>query len=116
MKRQFYLKRSNLIQRLYEIGYRGDSYGISSQSINFLPARLMALTYPQYLQTCVEDFDASIVINNSIPIPLFKKTKTLELFIKVLNARLGYIVFEKEHPYDIIENEEGELIQVPFTS
>ena len=43
-----------------------------------------------------------------------QKNKLSELFTKILNARLDYIVFEKNHPYDIVENEDGVLVKVPF--
>ena len=114
MKRQFYLKRSTQNKRLYEIDFRGETYGISPQSLQIFPARLLGLSYPQYLKTCIEDLNAEIVLKDTVPIPIFEKNKLSELFTRILNARLGYIVFEKNHPYDIVENEDGVLVKVPF--
>lgn len=114
MKRQFRLRRSQNNNKLFKIGFVGETYEISPTGLKILPARLLKLSYPDYLQTCVDDFNAKIEIEDGIPIPIFSKTDLVKLFLQILNARLEYIIWEKKHPYDIIENENGELELVPF--
>ena len=78
-------------------------------SYSILPARLMNLTYAQYLRMCRDLLGAEIIGKNSLyPIALFKRDDTFIQFIKLLNARANLILFEREHPDNDKKREELE--------
>lgn len=55
-------------------------------SFNILPARLLNLSYAQYLRLCRDHVGALIVgKNHYYPYPLFKKTKEFFVFLRMLN-------------------------------
>lgn len=64
-------------------------------SYNVLPARLMNLSYAQYLRMCRDLFGAEIVGKNSYyPVALFRKGKILDQFVKLLNSRMELVLNE----------------------
>lgn len=74
-------------------------------SYNIIQARLMGITYAQYLRMCRDYFDAEIIGKNSeYPIAYFKRGEKLEELLKQLNARANLVLWEREHP-DFEEHE-----------
>lgn len=71
----------------------------TSGNYNIICARLMNLSYANYLRFC-RDILGAVVIGKGTkyPIPYFKKDENLFAFLKFLNARANYVLFEKEHP------------------
>jgi hypothetical protein len=68
-------------------------------SFHVIGARLMGLTYAEYLRMCRDCFGAEIVGKNShYPYPIFKLSDKLEELIKNLNARANLVLWEREHP------------------
>ena len=68
-------------------------------SFNIICARLMGLTYPQYLRMCRDCFGAEIVGKNSYyPVAYFKRSKELDALIDNLNARANLVLWERAHP------------------
>ena len=68
-------------------------------SFNILPARLMNLSYAQYLRFCRDMVGGEIVGKNSTyPVPYFDKTMTTNAFVRLLNSRMNLVVWEREHP------------------
>ena len=68
-------------------------------SYNVIGARLMGLTYAQYLRMCRDIYGAEIVGKGSVyPFPIFKFSKELEDLIEQLNARANLVLWEREHP------------------
>lgn len=68
-------------------------------SYNLICARLMNLTYPQYLRMCRDCFGAEIIGKDSIyPIAYFKRGKEMDALIELLNARANLVLWEREHP------------------
>ena len=68
-------------------------------SFNIICARLMGLTYPQYLRMCRDCFGAEIAGKNSYyPVAYFKRSKELDALIDNLNARANLVLWEREHP------------------
>ena len=68
-------------------------------SYNVIGARLMGLTYAQYLRMCRDIYGAEIVgKNTAYPYPVFKLSKGLEDLIEQLNARANLVLWEREHP------------------
>jgi hypothetical protein len=68
-------------------------------SYNIIGARLMGLTYAQYLRMCRDIYGAEIIgKGNLYPYPVFKLSKGLEDLIEQLNARANLVLWEREHP------------------
>lgn len=68
-------------------------------SFNIIGARLMGLTYAQYLRMCRDIYGAEIIgKGNLYPYPVFKLSQGLNDLIEQLNARANLILWEREHP------------------
>lgn len=68
-------------------------------SFNIIGARLMGLTYAQYLRMCRDIYGAEIVGKGSLyPYPVFKLSQGLADLIEELNARANLVLWEREHP------------------
>jgi hypothetical protein len=68
-------------------------------SYNIIGARLMGLTYAQYLRMCRDIYGAEIIGKSCLyPYPVFKFSKGLEDLIEQLNARANLVLWEREHP------------------
>ena len=71
----------------------------TSGSFNLLPARLLNLSYPQYLRFCRDMVGGEIVGKKSIyPVAYFDKTMTTNAFVRLLNSRMNLVIWEREHP------------------
>ena len=68
-------------------------------SFNLICARLMNLTYPQYLRMCRDCFGAEIIGKDSnYPVAYFKRGEELEGLIALLNMRANLVLWERDHP------------------
>lgn len=68
-------------------------------SYNIIGARLMGLTYANYLRMCRDIYGAEIVGKGSLyPYPVFKLSQGLNDLIEQLNARATLVLWEREHP------------------
>ena len=68
-------------------------------SYNVIGARLMGLTYANYLRMCRDIYGAEIVgKGDAYPYPVFKLSRGLEELIDQLNARANLVLWEREHP------------------
>ena len=68
-------------------------------SYNIIGARLMGVTYANYLRMCRDIYGAEIVGKGSnYPYPIFKLSKGLEDLIEQLNTRANLVLWEREHP------------------
>lgn len=68
-------------------------------SFNVICARLMGLSYAQYLRMCRDCFGAEIIGKGSkYPVAYFKLSKGLNDLIEQLNARANLVLWEREHP------------------
>ena len=71
----------------------------TSGSFNLLPARLLNLSYAQYLRFCRDIVGGEIVGKKTVyPIAYFDKTMTTNAFIRLLNSRMNLVIWEREHP------------------
>lgn len=78
----------------------------TSGSYNILPARLLNLSYAQYLRFCRDIVGGEIVGKRAIyPVAYFTKSVTTNAFLRLLNSRMNLVVWEREHP-DWREHEE----------
>ena len=68
-------------------------------SFNIICARLMGLTYAQYLRMCRDEFGAEIIgKGDTYPVAYFKLSQGLNDLIDQLNARANLVLWEREHP------------------
>ena len=68
-------------------------------SYNIIGARLMGLTYANYLRMCRDIYGAEIIGKDSnYPYPVFKLSQELMDLIEQLNARANLVLWEREHP------------------
>ena len=68
-------------------------------SFNVICARVMGLSYPQYLRMCRDCFGAEIIGKGSnYPVAYFKRSKELDALVDNLNARANLILWERNHP------------------
>lgn len=85
-----YMIRANL-DKFYLLSTEG--------SYNIIGARLMGLTYAQYLRMCRDEFGAEIIgKGSSYPYPVFKLSQGLQDLIDQLNVRANLVLWEREHP------------------
>ena len=76
-------------------------------SLAVLPSRLLNLSYANYLRFCRDVLQADIRGKNKLyPIAFFKRSNSLSIFIKLLNARAKFVIWEDEHP-DFKEHEKA---------
>jgi hypothetical protein len=84
-----------IIRPVYENFYLNSTNG----SFNIICARLLNISYADYLRLCRDEFDAEIIGKGSMyPVAYFKRSKELEALIDLLNARATMILWEREHP------------------
>lgn len=70
----------------------------SSGSYAILPARLLNLSYAQYLRFCRDAVGAEIIgKNTSYPLVYFKKNLAAESLVNLLNTIMAAGLWEKEH-------------------
>lgn len=68
-------------------------------SYNVICARLMGLSYAQYLRMCRDCFGAEIIGKGSMyPVAYFKFSEKLVDLVESLNARANLVLWEREHP------------------
>ena len=68
-------------------------------SYNVICARVMGLSYAQYLRMCRDCFGAEIIGKGHLyPLAYFKMSNQLLALIEDLNARANLILWEREHP------------------
>lgn len=68
-------------------------------SFSIICARLMNLSYADYLRFCRDILGATIIGKNSkYPVAYFKEGENLRQFVKLLNGRANVVLFEREHP------------------
>ena len=68
-------------------------------SFNLICARLMGLSYAQYLRMCRDCFGAEIIGKGSLyPVAYFKFSEKLKDLVDGLNARANLVLWEREHP------------------
>jgi hypothetical protein len=62
-------------------------------SFNLLPARLLGLSYAEYLRYCRDVYGAEIIgKNNQYPIPYFNSNSSAGDLIRTLNTRMGLLI------------------------
>lgn len=71
----------------------------TSGSFNVICARLVGLTYAQYLRMCRDCFGAEIIGKGSMyPVAYFKRSTELDALVEFLNVQANLVLWEREHP------------------
>lgn len=100
--------RLNHSNFLFPNGTEG-SYGV-------IAARALNLSYPDYLRYCRDRLGAKLIGKHTLyVVPYFDNTPEVQLFIKLLNRRLEYVMNLLEYPYEFEVDKEGNLHTKPIT-
>ena len=84
-----------IVRPVHENFHLGETTG----SYNLICARLLGLSYAQYLRMCRDCFGAEIIGKGSkYPVAYFKRGEELESLIALLNMRANLVLWEREHP------------------
>lgn len=100
-KKIFEAEESPLYPGKYTITCNHDEFKLlhTEGSFNIICARLLNLSFAQYLRFCRDICGALIVGKNSIyPVPYFKPGEMLNQLVKLLNNRANLVLWEAEHP------------------
>ena len=101
MRKVFYLDESPHNPGKYLIRVNVDLIPFTTTvgSLNLLAARLLNLSYAQYLRFCRDIVGAEIHGKNCYyPVAYFQRNDLSEQLVKLLNARTEFILWEDEHP------------------
>lgn len=115
----FFLDDSPLYKNKYVIRFNIDMkyfpHGTTG-SYNVFMARLLNLSYAEFLRYCRDVLGAEIIgKGNRYVVAYFDDTPEVQLLVKLLNVRMNYIVNERNFPY-IYKEKEGEIERIPFGS
>lgn len=117
MKKYFYLQSSPVYQDKYIIYFDHPNEYFpngTSGSYDVFAARLLGLSYPDYLRWARDRLGAELIGKNRRYITvLFNNNETTQILVKTLNSRLEYIINEYDFPYNYRE-EDGKVERVPF--
>ena len=84
--------------------------------LNVLPARLLGLTYDNYLRFARDRLGAELIGKRKKYITvLFENNSLTQKFVETLNTRLKLVLYNLEHPY-YFKEQDGKLIKVPFNT
>lgn len=91
-----------LIRPIHENFFLGPTTG----SYNIICARVLNLSYAQYLRMCRDLLGAEIEgKGHKYPLAYFKLDKNLHQLVNLLNARAELIVWEREHPQENLKKD-----------
>ena len=97
----FVLEESPYVPGKYTIRLNFDKFPemITSGSFNVMPARLLNLTYAQYLRFCRDIVGGELTGKRTMyPIVYFKKNLESLTLVRLLNSRMNLVMWEREHP------------------
>ena len=117
MKKYFYLDESMMCKGKYAIHMNHDLFpfptGIGG-SYNVLVARVLNLSYPDYLRYARDRLGAELIgKGQKYVLAFFDNTKEVKALVNLLNKRMEYVMSEREDPFEYKE-ENGEIIRTPF--
>lgn len=115
--RYFYFESAPTVKDKYIIKVKKEELPFISKnkgSYNVFIARILNLSYADYLRYCRDRLGADLMGKNKrYVIPYFDRNETTEMFLKLLNDRMKYILNEYNHPYEVIQ-EDGVYKKVYF--
>lgn len=84
-------------------------------SFNLLPARLLNLSYADYLRYARDRLGAELVGKNKRYVnAYFEDTPELHALVRLLNKRMEYVMSEYNDPYTYFRKEDGTVDRVPI--
>lgn len=97
----FTIEESSTYPGKCSIGINHDKFHLdrTEGSFNLICARLMNLSYAQWLRFCRDVCGATIVgKHNLYPVPYFPHGNRLSALVRLLNSRATLVLWEREHP------------------
>ena len=117
MKKYFNLVESPLYANKYIIEMNYDNFLFpngTNGSYQVFVARLLNLSYADYLRYARDRLGAELIGKKSKYVTVyFDRTKEVEMFVKLLNTRMEFIMNEHQYPFEYKENN-GEVERIPF--
>lgn len=118
MKKYFYLEESPVYKNKYIIRMNHEFFlfpnGISG-SYNVFIARLLNLSYADYLRYSRDRLGAELIGKNTrYIIPYYENNAETRALIKLLNTRMEYIMHEHEFPFSYMEDKDGNVLRTPL--
>lgn len=118
MKKYFYLDDTPICKGKYTIRMNHEFFpfhrGIVG-SYNVLIARLLNLSYADYLRYARDRLGADLIgKGEKYVMAYFDNTETVKQFVKLLNQRMEYIMSERNDPFEYWEEEDGTVVRTPF--
>lgn len=119
MNKYFYLDESPIYKNKYIIRMSHEQSVLlfpngTNGSYAIFPARLLNLSYAQYLRYCRDKIGAELIGKNKRYVtPYFDNSPEAKQLVKLLNARMEFIVNERKYPYEYKEDN-GTVSRVPL--
>lgn len=118
MAKYFYLDESPLYTDKYLIRMNHDMFLFpngTKGSYNLMAARLLNLSYADYLRYARDRLGAEIIGKNAkYPVAYFTLNTEAQALVKLLNARMDYVMDEQKYPFEYKVNGEGKVERIPF--
>lgn len=80
-----------------------------------LVARLLGLSYGEYMRFARDVLGAQVIgKGEKYPRVYFRSTPEVQQFMKLLDKRMEMIMYDRAHPYAILENTDGTMRKEPI--
>ena len=120
MKKYFYIDDSPIYKEKFLIRLEHENLKKffptgTNGSYNVFIARVAGLSYANFLRYCRDVLKGEIIgKNHKYPVVFFDRSNDLTQFVKMLNKNMEYLEYLYDHPYKIIEDEDGTLKKIPI--
>ena len=85
--------------------------GTTRGSYGVFAARVLKLDYPTFLRYCRDRLGADLIGKRSLYVtPYYLDNQETRMFVKLLNARMDFIMNVVNSPYDFVEKD-GEIVR-----
>ena len=120
MKKYFYIDDSPFYPEKYMIRINPEGFPMPhglTGSYGVIEARLMNMDYVTYQRYLRDVLGADLKGKNArYTTAYFDLTPELKAFVKLLNARMEYVMNEQKFPYEYVKKEDGDIERIPFSS
>lgn len=118
MEKYFFFDESPVYTNKYIIRLNHEKFPFpngTKGSFNVIVARLLNLNYADYLRYARDVLGAELIGKGTrYVMPYFDKNEVTDIFIRLLNKRMEYVMLERRFPYDYVEGEDGKIERIPF--
>lgn len=112
----FYLDESPIYHNKYLIRLHHDEFLFKTAtrgSYNVLVARVLNLSYPDYLRYCRDRLGAELIGKNGLYVTAyFDNTPEVKQLVQLLNKRMDYIMDIHKSPYTYKTEEDGTITRI----